>query len=79
MARSGGGSILRRRSSGEASRGGLFRFIGEVIGELKKVTWPTPQETVRLTLLVIAVSIVIGTALGLIDILFTDLLDIVLS
>jgi preprotein translocase subunit SecE len=71
--------ILRRQSPSEASRGGLFRFFGEVISELKKVTWPTPQETVRLTLLVIAVSIVIGVALGLIDILFTELLDIVLS
>ena len=30
-------------------------------------------------MLVIAVSIVIGTALGLIDIVFTELLDIVLS
>ncbi len=79
MARQGGGSILRRQPSSEASRGGLFRFLGEVISELKKVTWPTPQETVRLTLLVIAVSVVIGTALGLIDILFTELLDIVLS
>ena len=79
MARPGGGSILRRQPSSEASRGGLFRFFGEVISELKKVTWPTPQETVRLTLLVIAVSIVIGIALGLIDILFTELLDIVLS
>lgn len=71
--------ILRRQSPSEASRGGLFRFFGEVISELKKVTWPTPQETVRLTLLVIAVSIVIGTALGLIDLLFTELLDIVLT
>ncbi len=71
--------ILRRQSPSEASRGGLFRFFGEVISELKKVTWPTPQETVRLTMLVIAVSIAIGTALGLIDIVFTRLLDIVLS
>ncbi|MFC1935384.1 preprotein translocase subunit SecE [Chloroflexota bacterium] len=76
MARPTGSSILRRPSPGEAGRrGGLFQFFGEVVSELKKVTWPTRAETVRLTLLVIAVSVSIGIVLGLIDMLFTRLFD----
>ena len=72
----GGGSILRRPSPGEKRiRGGLFQFFGEVISELKKVTWPSREETTRLTMLVIAISVVIGIALGVIDLMFTRLLD----
>ena len=47
-----------------------MRFFGEVIGELKRVTWPTRQEAMRLTLMVIAVSAVIGAFLGAADIVY---------
>ncbi|MDO8451928.1 MAG: preprotein translocase subunit SecE, partial [bacterium] len=36
------------------------RFLKEVIAELKKVHWPTRQETVKLTVVVIAVSVAVG-------------------
>ena len=76
MARPTGGGVLRRPSPAEPGRrGGLLQFFGEVVSELKKVTWPTREETVRLTVLVIAVSVSIGIALGVIDILFTRLFD----
>jgi len=71
--------MLRRPSSGESGpRLGVFHFFGEVISELKKVTWPSRQETIRLTLLVITVSVAIGIALGILDLLFARLLDIAL-
>ena len=79
MARSIRGNILRRPSQGEArARGGLFRFIGEVVSELKKVTWPSRQETTRLTLLVIAVSVVIAAFLFMFDQVFTAFIDLLL-
>ena len=79
MARSIRGSILRRPSQGEArARGGLFRFFGEVVSELKKVTWPSRQETTRLTILVIAVSVTIAAFLFLFDQVFTTLVDLLL-
>ncbi len=49
---------------------GGIRFFGEVISELRKVTWPTRQETTRLTVLVLVVSVAIGIFLGVIDIAF---------
>ena len=71
-----GGGILRRPAQGEAGpRGGLFQFFGEAVSELKKVTWPSRQETMRLTLLVLAISASIGVTLGLIDFLFTKMFD----
>ena len=50
-----------------------FRFIGETISELKKVVWPTRQEAIRLTLIVMAVCFVAGLVLGAIDYGFTEL------
>lgn len=74
MARAPGGNILRRPAPSEATRrGGLWQFFGEVVSELKKVTWPSRQETTRLTILVIAISGTIGIALGILDLLFNRL------
>ncbi len=46
------------------------RFFGEVVSELRRVTWPTREETTRLTILVLVVSVAIGIFLGVIDIAF---------
>ncbi len=47
-----------------------IRFFGEVVSELRRVTWPTRPETTRLTVLVLVVSVAIGIFLGVIDIAF---------
>ncbi|MDP9237651.1 MAG: preprotein translocase subunit SecE [Chloroflexota bacterium] len=51
------------------------RFVGDIVSELKKVTWPTREETMRLTVAVLAVSITIGMLLGSIDIGFNWIVD----
>lgn len=43
------------------------QFFTEVIAEMKKVTWPTKQETIRLTTLVVIISLIIGFYIGIID------------
>lgn len=50
-------------------------FIEEVRTELSKVVWPTRKETIRLTLLVIVVSLTVGFFIGGLDILFVTLVD----
>ncbi|NQT48236.1 MAG: preprotein translocase subunit SecE [Chloroflexi bacterium] len=50
-----------------------FRFFRDTISELRKVVWPTRQETTRLTLVVLAVCIVVGIILFAIDYGFTEL------
>ena len=45
------------------------------LSELRKVTWPTREETVRLGIAVIIISVVIGLLLGGIDVLFNWLVD----
>ena len=61
-----------------AGRSVNFRFFGEVIGELRRVTWPTMNETFRLTLMVIAVSAAIGVFLGVADLIYGWIFDFIL-
>ena len=59
-------------------RGGSLlkpRWATDIISELRKVTWPTRQETAHLTLVVIVVSLLIGALLGSADIRFSWLVE----
>ena len=50
-----------------------FHFFVEVIAELRKAHWPTRQEAIRLSGLVLAVIIAVGLLLGVLDLGFTRL------
>ena len=77
MARDSGAA---RRVGGQVARRAFsVRMIGEVIGELRRVTWPSREETVRLTIIVIAVSVAIGAFLGLVDIGFSRIMTLALN
>ncbi|OGK21985.1 preprotein translocase subunit SecE [Candidatus Roizmanbacteria bacterium RIFCSPHIGHO2_01_FULL_39_8] len=52
-------------------------FTKDIIEELKKVTWPSRKETIRLTVIVIGISLIIGLYIGIIDILLTKALEMV--
>ena len=49
------------------------------MGELRRVTWPTPQEAWRLTKVVIVVMLLMSAILGLLDQGFTKLIALILS
>ena len=44
--------------------------------ELRKVAWPNRAETIRLTSVVIGISLIIGLYVGIIDILLAKLLGL---
>ena len=44
-----------------------LQFIKEVQQELKKVTWPTRQETIKLTGVVIIISLIVAFFIGGLD------------
>jgi preprotein translocase subunit SecE len=50
-----------------------FTFFADIVGELRKVIWPTRQETIRLTLIVIGLCVVMGILLGAVDYGFSEL------
>ena len=53
-----------------------MQFGSGIIEELKKVTWPTKEETLRLTVIVIGISLIIGVYIGIIDVLLTKGLEL---
>jgi preprotein translocase subunit SecE len=55
------------------------RYIRETIGELKKVNWPTRQEAVNLTIVVLIVTLSMSAFLGLLDFIFTKLFALILG
>ncbi|MBA3626655.1 MAG: preprotein translocase subunit SecE [Chloroflexi bacterium] len=53
----------------------IRRFVGESYSELKKVTWPTREQTRNLTVLVFVISAVVGAYIGFFDLLFGEVLE----
>jgi preprotein translocase SecE subunit len=50
----------------------LRRFIDEAWSELRKVSWPTPEQTRNLTVLVFAVSLAVGMYITVLDAVFQN-------
>ena len=48
----------------------IRRFIAEAVSELKKVSWPTFQQTRQLTVLVFGVSVAVGMYVFIFDRIF---------
>jgi preprotein translocase subunit SecE len=52
----------------------IRRFINESWSELKKVSWPTREQVRNLTVLVFAVSFVVGLYITVLDVAFQGLI-----
>ena len=50
----------------------IRRFFQESWSELKKVTWPTREQTMRLTVLVFVISAGIGVFIAVVDLFWTE-------
>ncbi|OGG27922.1 preprotein translocase subunit SecE [Candidatus Gottesmanbacteria bacterium RIFCSPLOWO2_01_FULL_48_11] len=55
------------------------KFLKEVVAELKKVTWPTREETIKLTAVVIAISVIVGAFIGSLDAALAKLTSLVFN
>jgi preprotein translocase subunit SecE len=62
------GSVLTR----------ITEFFREVLLEFKRVTWPSRQELVNSTVVVIVVTVVLAFFLGMVDIGLTKVVERVL-
>jgi preprotein translocase subunit SecE len=45
----------------------LIKFLKEVRNELNKVTWPTKNEIIGSTIVVVIVSIIMSIFIGIVD------------
>lgn len=57
----------------------IVKFFQEVRVELKKVGWPGRQELIKLTLVVIFVTIIVSLYIGGLDLIFAKLMGILIK
>ena len=63
----------------EKKKNAIALFYRETMGELRKVSWPTRDEAMNLTMIVVVVLIAMAMFLGLIDLIGERLLQIALG
>lgn len=54
-------------------------YIKETVDELRKVIWPSRQEIIRLTIIVLLISFLVGVYIGGLDYLFTTLFGLIVK
>ncbi|MFZ5376591.1 MAG: preprotein translocase subunit SecE [Patescibacteria group bacterium] len=57
----------------------IKKYFQEVVQELKKVSWPSRQQTINMTMVVIVVSLIIAAYLAGLDIVFQKMMGAVLG
>jgi preprotein translocase SecE subunit len=57
----------------------IRRFINESWSELRKVSWPTPEQVRNLTVLVFAVSFAVGLYITILDTVFQTAIGFIIE
>jgi preprotein translocase subunit SecE len=53
-------------------------FVREVVAEFRKVAWPSRQELINSTVVVIAVTVVVALFLGAVDVMLARVVERIL-
>jgi preprotein translocase subunit SecE len=69
----------KERNLTEKKNNAIAHFYRETVGELRKVSWPTRDEAMNLTMIVIVVLVGMAIFLGLIDLIGEQLLQLALG
>ena len=57
----------------------MLRYIREMRGELRKVTWPEREESWRLTAIVLGVTVVFALFLWVFDTIFSSVIQFLIA
>lgn len=57
----------------------IQKWWRETVGELRKVTWPTKEEAIKMTKIVIVVVLATAIFLGVVDFIFSRLVGLLLG
>lgn len=57
----------------------ITNYLREVRAEMEKVSWPKREEVTKLTAVVSIISVIVGVYLGALDLLFTKMLEYIIS
>jgi preprotein translocase subunit SecE len=68
----------KKKSGPKKQRVTISQFLTEVRAELKKVTWPTRDEVVSYTIVVVTTVVLMGGLVYLADLLFIKLVNVII-
>ena len=71
-------SVLDKMSEGDGKIAQGMQFLREVRIELNKVAWPTRQQTMASTVVVIILVMIISLFLGLVDMGLSKIVEVLL-
>ena len=57
----------------------IKRWFKETAGELRKVSWPTREEALALTRIVLIVTVILAEVLGVFDFIFARLVGLLVN
>jgi preprotein translocase subunit SecE len=72
-------AVAKMDKEKESRENAIVRTFREIRSEMKKVVWPSREETIRLTVVVIVLSTVISVVLFSADFVFAYLLGLLQS
>ena len=58
---------------------GVIQYLNEVRSEMSKVTWPSRNQTVKMTIIVLIVSVIVGILIGGLDLLLTRFFGVLIK
>ena len=58
---------------------GIIQYLSEVRSEMSKVTWPSRDQTVKMTIIVLIVSVIVGVLIGGLDLLLTRFFGVLIQ
>ena len=57
----------------------IKRWFKETAGEVRKVSWPTREEALALTRIVLIVTVIMSAILGILDFIFARLIGLLVN
>ena len=57
----------------------MEKWWNETIGELRRVTWPTKEDAIQMTKIVLVVVFIMAAFLGIVDFVFSELFGLIIS
>lgn len=56
----------------------MISFLESVRSELEKVSWPSRENVIRLTSIVLGISVIVGVYIGIVDLILNRILEILI-
>ena len=71
--------MAKKQATAKKKDSRIVRYLKEVRAEVRKVVWPSRETATRLTAIVLAVTVVMSAAMGLLDWLFSKLFALIIT